>query len=282
MKNSKILRKTIIVFSAAVATLLVTGSQASAGLFFAAIAHTNNNNHALVQAEFTTTTLTLTYLNAWDNIAFGNLATSYTQQALLTGIAFEISGGGSVTIASGAPSSGFVNLERAAVTNVASYSTGSPAATAMVKSFWDFAPDSGASFGVGAAGGNGGVTFGKTDDGSAINGSGGGLVPFIDDGIATFGGGIGQGGNAGSPAILNQVVFTFTVEDGLTDGVGGELGNINNVNFLFGSDLDATPGTPGDGLGLIPEPSSMILAGMGCLGLFGYGARRRKDETKVL
>jgi hypothetical protein len=60
-------------------------------------------------------------------------------------------------------------------------------------------------------------------------------------------------------------------------GAGVSLGAINGVSgpdFQFQSDANAS-------LNLVPEPSSLLLCGLGAIGLLGRGIRRRKAASRI-
>ena len=59
----------------------------------------------------------------------------------------------------------------------------------------------------------------------------------------------------------------------VTDTISGNLESV----FAGGSSMTGLSGTVSEGV--VPEPSTMALAGLGALGLIGYGLRRRKART---
>jgi hypothetical protein len=83
-----------------------------------------------------------------------------------------------------------------------------------------------------------------------------------------------------TPLIQNAAVFAL---GGLPAGFDPSTG-IFNVTFHYGTSFDE-PNVPAiivpgdDSNPSVPEPSSLILLGIGILGLFGYGWRRRKQLT---
>lgn len=85
--------------------------------------------------------------------------------------------------------------------------------------------------------------------------------------------GVGGGAN---PYVQNTNPAGFAVVFTLT-GFTGTLADISCVSFQYGTALTDTniPGIPS---GVVPEPSSLAIAGLGALGLFGYGLRRRRTK----
>jgi MYXO-CTERM domain-containing protein len=83
-------------------------------------------------------------------------------------------------------------------------------------------------------------------------------------------------GNTGvtghGPLIKNSVQFLLTVGSGFSLA---ELGG--HVVFQYGTAL-SEPNFPGFPPGTVPEPSSLAIAGLGALGLVGFGLRRRRAK----
>jgi hypothetical protein len=77
------------------------------------------------------------------------------------------------------------------------------------------------------------------------------------------------------PLVKGAMVFNFT-------GVGTTLtaADITQVAFQYGTDLTTDTRLPGGGPpappSSVPEPSTLAIAGLGALGLIGYGLRRRR------
>jgi hypothetical protein len=106
------------------------------------------------------------------------------------------------------------------------------------------------------------------DGQAALNGVDFGIVPDGDDGLPN----IGQNPDV----IQHDVVFTFS-------GFNGNLSNVSNVSFQYGtstSEFNAGGGTGsggGSGQTLAPEPTSLLLFGSG-LAMTAYRARRKKQQ----
>jgi PEP-CTERM motif-containing protein len=86
-----------------------------------------------------------------------------------------------------------------------------------------------------------------------------GIIPLLDN-LTT-----GNGGISGSWMIRNAAVFTlggFTAEPNTA---------ISNVVFQYGTALDEPQYS-----GQVPEPSSLVLAALGCVGMAILGRRRRR------
>jgi len=121
-------------------------------------------------------------------------------------------------------------------------------------------------------------------------GNGGGAFAFDGDGIQTF-------------ATIPNLVSTTTGYEGpyvtfsgITTTGGGDTDNTGTVNFADGG-VNGGGGTDYFGLESniqlgsatlqvttmtsTPEPGSIVLAGMGIVGLMGYGWRRRKLAQKA-
>jgi len=128
-----------------------------------------------------------------------------------------------------------------------------------------------------------------TGSGSPFNGTQGGwtgsytitqgtnvlLVTIQSATLAESGGGASLNGNAtisivsgfaGASPITTPESFSI----GLSGITASGLGAFGFSNF-DGSDVTTTSATP------VPEPSTMAIAGLGALGLIGYGIRRRKS-----
>jgi PEP-CTERM motif len=86
--------------------------------------------------------------------------------------------------------------------------------------------------------------------------------------------GTGNGGITGSGGLIkNSVIFTLS---GLPANF--DLASITNVSFQYGTDLTepnipGTPGPPG-GTTPVPEPATMVLMGIGLIGL-AFGIRKQ-------
>jgi hypothetical protein len=72
-----------------------------------------------------------------------------------------------------------------------------------------------------------------------------------------------------NPLYIGPTIFQLTVPD-LTAGTNLTAANFSNVTLSFGTAPDAT--LPA---GVVPEPSTLAIAGLGALGFIGYGLRRR-------
>jgi len=87
----------------------------------------------------------------------------------------------------------------------------------------------------------------------------------------------GNGGITGSGGLIkNSVVFKLS-----SLPPAFSLDSISNIRFQYGTNLSEpsfqwTPGGPNPAPGVVPEPSSFVLLGIGAMGLVGYGWRRRK------
>jgi len=99
---------------------------------------------------------------------------------------------------------------------------------------------------------------------NALDGLAYGILPAGYTGVGANTGIKGHG-----PLIQNSVVFTLTAAAGFSLS---ELGS--SVVFQYGT---ATTDTCFGG-SVVPEPSSLAIAGLGGLGLFGYGLRRRRTK----
>jgi hypothetical protein len=112
----------------------------------------------------------------------------------------------------------------------------------------------GADQGIGTAGFN---VFGP----SGNFGSNGQKVDGYDEGIVGSGYTTGNDGIPTTPLVKDTMTFNLTVSGGTFD-----LNDITNVFFQYGTQL---------GTAVVPEPSTLAIAGLGALGFMGYGLRRR-------
>jgi hypothetical protein len=86
-------------------------------------------------------------------------------------------------------------------------------------------------------------------------------------------GGVMPNGGFKEPVFENSLVFTFTVTNAFSLS---QLGN--SVRFQYGTGLSEPSiisGPPVITPNPIPEPSTLVIAGLGALGFLGYGLRRR-------
>jgi MYXO-CTERM domain-containing protein len=114
------------------------------------------------------------------------------------------------------------------------------------------------------------VGYGVTVAPSTGNFPGGTTYPNIDGGNFIMTPALPVGGHTSSqqdtPLVSGAMIFTFS-------GVGTGLtaSSITNVAFQYSTTL----GSPIPAVST-PEPSTLAIAGLGALGLFGYGIRRRR------
>ncbi len=86
-------------------------------------------------------------------------------------------------------------------------------------------------------------------------------------GVATFSDGGGSAAWGAALATITQPEsFSFSLAGATLTGVGSTFGFAN----FNASDVNVNVGN------LVPEPSTMAIAGLGALGMIGYGIRRRK------
>ena len=188
-------------------------------------------------------------------IVLTNISSSATPRpgATLTGIGFSITG-----------SSPALDLSTTALTSgskIWTSSTSSNVTDALAGSWTDkvdSSPPSGIKYGVATTGANGnfngnGIELGGSDPDYGIAAAG------------SFPGGFGGSPNQ-YPYIQDSLTFTFSGATGL------DLSKLTNVQFFFGTNGDYFAGKPD----AVPEPSTLAIAGLGALGLIGYGLRRRR------
>jgi hypothetical protein len=96
-------------------------------------------------------------------------------------------------------------------------------------------------------------------DSGAPDGIGGGLTTAVDDGSQY------NGGTSGRPYIKDSAVFTLG-----SVPASFALSALTNVSFAYGSTPDQTFAAT-----LVPEPSAMLLAGLGIVFVVLLGRKRR-------
>jgi PEP-CTERM motif len=91
-------------------------------------------------------------------------------------------------------------------------------------------------------------------------------------------GGAYDGVGSHEPSLIGPTVFTLT-DAGITSSTVLAVADFTHVQMGFGTGPDVTedagPGTNTDSPAIVPEPSTLIVAGLGALGFLGYGLRKR-------
>ena len=195
--------------------------------------------------------------------------------ALLTGVFFDVQNNPALTYVSATASS--VIQKDTGYSNVAIFSGSHPTGT---QGGWEFLSKSSGlhdlsqDYGVGTAGFD--IFHGNLTGGYPSSPHGNQQYPFgiINSNYTA----LSKSNITGVPLVQDQITFVFTLTHGLlTSDIAQQ---ISNLRFQYGTDLEEPHfnGTNGGGPTpprAVPEPSTLAIAGLGVLGLLGYGLRRR-------